>query len=59
MEEYGECYPDMRIIDWQHVIADYTPLVREAAKQPSAKFVEMQQRQYGMAAEDEDHYTDK
>ena len=56
MEVYGERYPDMRIIDWQRVIADYTPLVREAAKQPSAKVVEIQQRQYGMAAEDEGKY---
>ena len=56
MEVYGERYPDMRIIDWQHVIADCTPLVREAAKQSSAKVVEMQQRQYGMAAEDEGKY---
>ncbi len=52
MEVYGERYPDMRIIDWQHVIADYTALVRDAAKRPSANVVEMQQRQYGMAAED-------
>ncbi len=59
MEVYGERYPDMRIIDWQHVIADYTPLVRETAKQPSAKVVEMQQRQYGMAAEDEGKYESK
>jgi len=56
MEVYGERYPDMRIIDWQRVIADYTPMVREAAKKPSAKVVEMQQRQYGMAAEDEGKY---
>ena len=53
MEVYGERYPDMHIIDWQRVIADYTPMVREAAKKPSAKVIEMQQRQYGMAAEDE------
>ena len=59
MEVYGERYPDMRIIDWQRVIADYTPLVRETAKQPSAKVVEMQQRQYGMAAEDEGKYESK
>ena len=59
MEVYGERYPDMRIIDWQHVIADYTPLVRETAKQTSAKVVEMQQRQYGMAAEDEGKYESK
>ena len=56
MEVYGERYPDMRIIDWQRVIADYTPLVREAAEQPSAKVVEMQQRQYGMAAEGKSEY---
>ena len=56
MEVYGERYPDMRIIDWQHVIADYTPMVREAAKQPSAKIYDMQQQQYSMAAEDEGKY---
>ena len=56
MEVYGERYPDMRIIDWQHVIADYTALVRDAAKRPSARVVEMQQRQYGMAAEDVGKY---
>ena len=51
MDVYGERYPDMRIIDWQRVIADYTPMLREAAKCASAEVVEMQQRQYGMAAE--------
>ena len=56
MEVYGERYPDMRIIDWQRVIADYTPMVREVAKKPSAKMIEMQQRQYGMAAEGEGEY---
>ena len=59
MEVFGERYPDMRIIDWQRVIADYTPLVREAAKQPSAKIYDMQQQQYSMAAEDEDKYESK
>ena len=57
MEVYAERYPDMRIIDWQRVIADYTPMVREAAKQPSAKVIEMQQRQYSMAAEGEGEYN--
>ena len=57
MEVYGERYPDMRIIDWQHVIADYTPLVREAAKQPSAKIYDMQQQQYSMAAEPENNFN--
>ena len=57
MEVYGERYPDMRIIDWQHVIADYTSMVREAAKQPSATIIDMQQRQYGMAAEPESNYN--
>ena len=62
MEEYSERYPDMRIIDWQRVIANYTPMVREAAKRPSAKVVEMQQRKNSMAAEDDGKYeseTDK
>ena len=59
MEVFGERYPDMRIIDWQHVIADYTPMIREAAKQPTARMIEMQQCQYGMAAEDEDKYESK
>ena len=57
MEVYGERYPDMRIIDWQHVIADDTSMVREAAKQPSATIIDMQQRQYGMAAEPESNYN--
>ena len=55
MEVFGERYPDMRIIDWRRIIADYTPMVREAAKKPHAKVVEMQQQQYGMAAEPEDN----
>ena len=53
MELFGHRYPDMRIIDWQRIIADYTPLVREAAKRRSADVIDMPQRQYGMAAEDE------
>ena len=52
MELFGHRYPDMRIIDWQRIIADYTPLVREAAKRRSADVIEMPQQQYGMAAED-------
>ena len=57
IEIYGERYPDMRIIDWQRVIADYTPMVREAAKKPSATIIDMQQRQYGIAAEPETNYN--
>jgi type I restriction-modification system DNA methylase subunit len=53
MKEFAERYPDMHILDWQRIIADYTPLVREAAKRPSANVIEMQKRQYGMAAEDD------
>ena len=50
MEVYGERYPDMRIIDWQRIIADYTPMVRQALQRPSAAQIDMQQ-QYGMAAD--------
>ena len=50
MEVYGERYPDMRIIDWQRIIADYTPMVRQALQRPSATQIDMQQ-QYGMAAD--------
>ena len=57
MEVYGDRYPDMRIIDWQHVIEDYTPMVREAAKKPTANIIEMQQRQYGIAAEPENNHN--
>ena len=32
MEEYGQRYPDMKDLDWQRIIADYTPLVRDASK---------------------------
>ena len=32
MEEYGQRYPDMKDQDWQRIIADYTPMVREASK---------------------------
>lgn len=52
MEVYGHRYPDMKILDWERIIRDYTPLVREAAKRPNV--IEMQQRQYGMAAEPEE-----
>ena len=41
----------MRIIDWRRVIAEYTPLVRDAAKQPSAKVVEMLQS-WGYSADE-------
>jgi len=48
MERYGERYPDMSPNDWRHVVEDYTPMVREAAR-PKAQEISMQQ--YGMAAE--------
>ena len=51
MEVFGERYPDMKIMDWKRIIEEYTPMVRKAAKQPTAKVVEMEQRQYSMAAE--------
>ena len=53
MKEFGERYPAMHILDWRNIILSYTPMVREAAKKPSSKIIEMQQRQYGMAAESE------
>lgn len=48
MERYGERYPDMSPNEWRHVVEDYTPMVREAAR-PKAQEISMQQ--YGMAAE--------
>ena len=57
MEVYGERYPDMHIIDWQRIITDYTPMVREAAKKSSATIIDMQQRQYGMAAEPDNNHN--
>ena len=60
MEEFGERYPDMKIMDWKRIIEAYTPLVRNAAKQPAAKVLEMQQRQYSTAAEGEiDSFADE
>ena len=60
MEEFGERYPDMKIMDWKRIIEAYTPLVRNAAKQPTAKVLEIQQRQYGTAAEGEiDSFADE
>ena len=59
MKEFGERYPAMHILDWRNIILSYTPMVREAAKKPSGKIIEMQQRQYGMAAEPEDDYNSK
>ena len=50
MNMFGEKYPEMHILDWRKIIADYTPMVREAAKKPSAKVIEMQQT-YLQAAE--------
>jgi len=54
MKLFGERYPDMGIMDWQRIVEAYTPLVREAAKQPTAKIIEMQQSQLPKAAEDEE-----
>ena len=54
MEVFGERYPGMRIIDWRKIIIDYTPLVREAAKKPTAKVIEMQHNPYRLAAEPEE-----
>ena len=51
MKEFAERYPDMKIMDWMRIVSDYTPLVREAAKRPTAQVMEMQQRQHDMAAE--------
>lgn len=51
MREYGERYPTMHILDWMRVVREYTPLVREAAKKPTAEVSEIQQREYSMAAE--------
>jgi len=42
----------MSIMEWKRIIEAYTPLVRSAAKKPTAKVIEMEQRKYGMAAED-------
>ena len=53
MEVFGERYPDMGIMDWKRIIEDFTPLVRSAAKEPTAKVVEMQQKQLPKAAEED------
>ena len=59
MKAYAERYPDMQILDWMRIIRDYTPMIREAAKQPT-HFVQMQQqKQYGMVAEDKGEYESK
>ena len=54
MEQFGEQYPDMGIMDWKRIIEAYTPLVQISAKQPTAKVVELEQRRYGIAAENMD-----
>lgn len=54
MERFGERYPAMKLMDWKRIIEEYTPMVREAAKQPTAKVVEMEQRKWGMASEKKD-----
>jgi type I restriction enzyme R subunit len=59
MKAYAERYPDMQILDWMRIVRDYTPMVREAAKQPTARMIEMQHQQYGMAAEDKGEYESK
>ena len=57
MKMYAERYPDMQILDWMRIIRDYTPMVREAAKQPTRIVQMQQQKQYGMVAEREDEYN--
>ena len=32
MELFGERYPEMSMIDWQRIIKEYTPMVREASR---------------------------
>ena len=60
MEKYGERYPAMKLMDWKRIIEEYTPMIREAAKLPRVSVVEMQQRQYGKAAErEDDNYLDQ
>lgn len=57
MKAYAERYPDMQILDWMRIVRDYTPMVREAAKQPTHIVQMQQQKQYGMVAEGEDEYN--
>ena len=45
MEEYGERYPAMSILDWQKIIKDYTFMVRDASRPKDF------QNNVGMAAE--------
>ena len=59
MKAYAERYPDMQILDWMRIIRDYTPMIREAAKQPTHIVQMQQQKQYGMAAEDKGEYESK
>ena len=47
--KFNERYPDMTHNDWRRIIADYTSMVR-----PAAKVVSMNRQDYGMAAEDSD-----
>ena len=56
MTQFGERYPAMKLMDWKRIIEEYTPMIREAAKQPRASVVEMQQRQWRRAAEGEGEY---
>ena len=48
IELYGERYPDMSPNDWRHIIEEYTPMVKEAAR---PKATDSHTNQYGMAAE--------
>ena len=57
MKKYGERYPGMGILDWRDIVKAYTPMVREAAKKPSASVIEMQQKPYRMAAESEEVFN--
>ena len=59
MKAYAERYPDMQILDWMRIVRDYTPMVREAAKQPTHIVQMQQQKQYGMVAEDKGEYESK
>lgn len=47
----------MAIVVDMRIVRDYTPMIREAAKQPTRIVQMQQQKQYGMVAEREDEYN--
>jgi len=57
LELYGDRYPEMKLKDWNHIINDYIPMVKEAISSKTEKIAEYMSKAAEPISEDEN--TDK